>query len=175
MQFKSDRRGVMKIVRISLIATALLMFGCSNNAQPANHQAAQPQLTEEQKAANRANGLAENYVAVPELKDVMDAMIMEQADVLWSVSGPEDAPKDEDGWRKIDHAAIAMIETMKFLKKSHLTKDQGEWQTKSNQLIDAATKARQAIKEKNPDKLLEAGGDVEGACSSCHKLYYAEG
>ena len=64
------------------------------------------------------------------------------AATLWTVSGPEDAPKDVDGWTKLDHAAVAMIETMKFLQKSNLTKDQGEWLNKSNMVIDVSNKAR---------------------------------
>jgi hypothetical protein len=164
----------MKTLEMMIIGTVLLLSGCSNASQQ-TQQPARPQLTEEQKAANKANGLPENFVSDPELKDVMDAMVMEQADVLWSVSGPEDAPKDDDGWRKIDHAAIAMIETMKFLQNSNMTKDQGEWQNRAKAQIDAATRAREAIKERNADKLLEAGGNIEEACASCHKIYYAEG
>ena len=114
-------------------------------------------------------------MSVPELKDVMDAMVMEHAATLWTVSGPEDAPKDVDGWTKLDHAAVAMIETMKFLQKSNLTKDQGEWLNKSNMVIDVSNKARSAIKEKNADKLFDVGGELDEACAGCHKIYYAEG
>jgi len=166
----------MKSLGIPVIASILLLFGCSNSQTPQTpQQSAQPQLTEEQKAENRKNGLPENFVSVPELKDVMDAMVMEHAATLWSVSGPEDAPKDVDGWTKLDHAAIAMIETMKFLQKSNLTKDQGEWLNKSNSIIDVSNKARAAIKEKNADKLFEVGGELDEACAGCHKIYYAEG
>ena len=165
----------MKTIGITVIVSALLLFGCSapQPAQPATPP--QPQADEATKAYNRANGLPENFVSNPELKDVMDAMVMEQADVLWSVTGPEDQPKDDDGWHKIDHAAIAMIETMRFLQKSDLTKDQMEWQNRTKALIDAANQARASIKEKNADKLFEAGGAIEEACASCHKIYYVEG
>jgi hypothetical protein len=166
----------MKRLGIPVIVSALLLFGCSSSqTAQAPQQAPQPQLTEEQKAENRKNGLPENFVSVPELKDVMDAMVMEHAATLWSVSGPEDAPKDVDGWTKLDHAAVAMIETMKFLQKSNLTKDQGEWLNKSNTVIDVSNKAREAIKEKNADKLFEVGGELDEACAGCHKIYYAEG
>jgi len=166
----------MKGLGITAFATVLLLFGCSSSqTSQAPQQAPQPQLTEEQKAENRKNGLPENFVSVPELKDVMEAMVMEQAGTLWSVSGPEDAPKDVDGWTKLDHAAIAMIETMKFIQKSNLTKDQGEWLKKSNEVIDVSNKARTAIKEKNADKLFEVGGELDEACAGCHKIHYAEG
>jgi hypothetical protein len=164
----------MKSLGITAIVSALLVLGCTSQTSQTK-QAPQPQLTAEQKAENLKNGLPENFVSVPELKDVMDAMVMEQATILWSVSGPEDAPKDVDGWDKLDHAAIAMIETMKFLQKSNLTKDQGEWQNKSNMLIDVVNKARGAIKERNPDKLFEVGGEIDEGCAGCHKIYYAEG
>jgi hypothetical protein len=148
----------------TLVIGALLLFGCSNAPQ-------QPQQTTQPAAQP---GEKPPFVSVPELKDVMDAMIMEQADVLWTVSGPEDAPKDDDGWHKLDHAAIAMIETTKFLQISHLAKDQGEWQNKANNLITAVNHARASIKDKNADKLFEAGGEIEEACSGCHKVYYME-
>jgi len=163
----------MKSFAITIIGSALLLFGCSSKPQTQAPQT--PQLTPEQKAENLKNGLPENFVSVPELKDVMDSMVMEQATILWSVSGPEDAPKDVDGWTKLDHAAIAMIETMKFLQKSNLTKDEGEWQNKSNNLIEVVNKARGAIHERNPDKLFEVGGELDEACAGCHKIYYAEG
>lgn len=148
---------------ITLIVGALLLFGCSNAAQQQPfQQPAQP-------------GKKVPFVSVPELKDVMDAMVMEDADMLWAVTGPEDAPKDDDGWRKLDHAAIGLIETSRFIMVSNLAKDQGEWQQKSQAMIDAATQARQAIKEKNADRLLEVGGVIEGSCTGCHKIYYTEG
>jgi hypothetical protein len=164
----------MKIVAVMLIASALFLTGCSTTPQPAQ-QPQQPQLSEEAKAANRAKGFVENFVSVPELQDVMNAMIMEQADLLWSVTGPEDAPKDVDGWLKLEHAAIAMAETMKFVQTSHLAKDQGEWKNRSEALIEAANQARAAIKSRNADKLLEVGGNIESSCSGCHKIYYTEG
>ena len=102
----------MKSLGITAIVSALLVLGCTSQTSQTPQQP-QSQLTAEQKAENLKNGLPENFVSVPELKDVMDAMVMEQATILWSVSGPEDAPKDVDGWDKLDHAAIAMIETMK--------------------------------------------------------------
>jgi len=163
----------MKSLCITVIATVLLLFGCSSSQTSQTPQ--QPQLTAEQKAENRKNGLPENFVSVPELKDIMDAMVMEQAGILWSVSGPEDAPKDVDGWTKLDHAAIAMIETMKLIQHSNLAKDQGEWLKKSSDVIDVSNKAREAIKEKNADKLFEVGGEMDEACGACHKIYYAEG
>jgi hypothetical protein len=165
----------MKTFGITVIAAVLLLFGCAPQTPQAPQTPPKPQLTEAQKEENRKNGLPEDFVSVPELKDVMDSMVMEQANVLWSVSGPEDAPKDVDGWTKLDHAAIAMIETMKFLQKSNLTKDQGDWQAKSNVVIDVSNKARQAIKEKNADKLFEVGGELDEGCAGCHKIYYAEG
>jgi hypothetical protein len=152
----------MRIVGIASIVSALLLFGCSSGPQ-------QQQAAQQQPAGKKP------FVSVPELKDVMNAMIMEQADMLWAVTGPEDAPKDDDGWRKLDYAAITMIETTKFYMISHLAKDQGEWQKQGQALIDAVTQAREAIKARDADKLLEVGGAMEGACSGCHKLYYTEG
>jgi hypothetical protein len=163
----------MRIAGITAIVSALLLFGCSNAPQ----QSAQQPIKKYKPLSKELgpDGLPKDFVSVPELKDVMDAMIMEQADVLWKVSGPEDAPKDDDGWHKIDHAAIAMIETAKFLQTGYLAKDQDEWLKRTNVLIDAANQARQSIKEKNADKLFEAGGAVEDACATCHKMYYVEG
>ena len=162
----------MKILALTL-RSALLLFGCST-APP---QSTEPPVKKYKPLSKELgpDGLPKDFVSVPELKDVMDAMIMEQVDVLWKVSGPEDAPKDDDGWHKIDHAAIAMIETAKFLQLSHLAKDQDEWVKRTNAMMDAANLARQSIKEKNADKLFEAGGVVEESCASCHKMYYVEG
>src|SRR5262245_22866852 len=105
----TNREKRMRMVGITIILSALLLFGCSSAPQ---------QQQPAQTPAAQAPGQKPEFVSVPELKDVMEAMVMEQADVLWKVSGPEDAPKDDDGWHKIDHAAVAMIETMKLIKVS---------------------------------------------------------
>ena len=163
----------MRIVHTTLIVSALLLFGCSNAPQQSAEQPVKKYRPLSKELG--PDGLPKDFVSVPELKDVMNAMIMEQADVLWKVSGPEDAPKDDDGWLKIDHAAFAMIETARLLQTSHLSKDQDEWVKRTNALIDAASLARQNIKERNADKLFETGGTVEEACAACHKMYYVEG
>ena len=126
----------MRIAGITAIVSAFLLFGCSNAPQ----QSVQQPIKKFKPLSKELgpDGLPKDFVSVPELKDVMDAMIMEQADVLWKVSGPEDAPRDDDGWHKIDHAAIAMIETAKFLQTGYLAKDQDEWGKRTNALIDAA-------------------------------------
>ena len=155
------------------VFTTLMLFGCTSGPQPAAEKPIRKYKPLSKQL--KPDGTPLDFVSVPELKDVMDAMVMEQADVLWKVSGPEDAPKDDDGWHKIDHAAIAMIETAKFLQTGYLSKDDDEWVTRTKALIEAATACRQGIKEKNADKLFEAGGQLEESCASCHKMYYTEG
>ena len=68
-----------------------------------------------------------------------------------------------------------MIETMKFLQKSNLTKDQGEWLNKSNMLIDVSNKARAQSRKRMPISSSTLAGELDEACAGCHKIYYAEG
>lgn len=160
----------MRIAALSVLS-ALLLFGCTNAQQVEKPIRKYKPLSKQLGP----DGLPVDFVDVPELKDVMDAMIMDQATILWSVTGPEDAPKDEDGWRAIDHAAIAMIETAKFLRISDLSKDDERWPQQLDELTNAVNGMRQAIKDKDPDKLFEVGGTLDEACTDCHKLYYVEG
>ena len=157
----------MRPVGLALIVSALL-FGCANQApqQPAQETAATPPQPGEKK----------DFVSVPELNDLMEAIVQEDADLLWKITGKEDSPKptDDDGWKRLEHAAVGIIEAGRFIQVSPLAKDQGDWQKKTQVMIDVATTMRKQIQARDGDALFMSGGDLEESCSGCHKQYYLE-
>ena len=161
----------MKFAALTILST-LLLFGCAGTPQQPEKPIRKYKPLSKELGAN---GLPKDFVDVPELKDVMESMVMEQATVLWKITGSDDSPKTDEGWESLDHAAIAMIETAKFLRVSDLSKDDEEWPKRLDGLVAAANAARAAIKERNGDKLFDVGGQLEEACATCHKQYYEEG
>jgi len=160
----------MKFAALSILS-AFLLFGCVSTPT----QAEKPirRYKPLSKELN-AQGLPKDFVDVPELKDVMESMVMQNAAILWKITGKEDSPVTDDGWEQLDYAAIAIIETTKFLRVSDLSKDDEEWPKRLDGLVAAITSAREAIKERDGDKLFDVGGQIEEACATCHKEYYVE-
>lgn len=107
----------------------------------------------------------------PKLKDVMCCMVEMFAETVWNV-GVEEEPKTDEDWRPIEHAAIGLVETGRFIQKSHLAKSNQDWVQLSQAMIDASLEARETVKQKDMEKVLVAGEKLLKTCESCHKTYF---
>jgi hypothetical protein len=150
----------MRILRMSLIAATLLVVGCGPNRQSANSSSATAPTDERVP-----------FVSVPELKDVMCCMVEVFAETLWN-AGLDQEPKTDDDWRPLEHAAIGLVETGRFIQKSHLAKNNDDWVEHAQAMIDASLAARATIKERNLEKVMAAGEKLLTTCESCHKKYF---
>ncbi len=141
----------MRIVHLILTAAVLTVFGCSGNTQPSDEPVP--------------------FVSVPELKDVMCCMVEMFAETLWN-TGVVEEPKTDDDWLPIEHATIGLVETGRFIQKSHLAKNNEDWVQFSQAMIDAAMQARETVKQKDMEKVVAAGEKLLTTCESCHKKYF---
>ncbi|NKB37249.1 MAG: hypothetical protein GKR93_08775 [Gammaproteobacteria bacterium] len=106
-------------------------------------------------------------------KTVMQWMMQEivpQSTLLWGADNPE---SDEE-WSQLLSAAEKIIRAAKAMQKNALS-DQGtdwskqsDWQTYNSEMKAAADHAKEAILEKNLDKLFKAGDDLYPPCEGCH-------
>jgi cytochrome c556 len=160
---KKTKGDKMRTIGLVLAAAAVFLLGCSGVPQ---EQAQESQQT--------LGNYRATWKSVPELQDVMDAMVEVNAEALWNVAIEEQAPKTGEDWEKLDHAAITLIETGKFLKVSDLAKDNPDWPQDADRFIAQAQAARNAVKEKNLEQLLEAGNEINEACTGCHNKYFED-
>ena len=156
----------MRTIEICLAVIVMLLTGCSNAPQQQDAQQAQDPET---PGSYRAT-----WTSVPELQDVMDAMVEVNAETLWNVAIEDQAPKSADDWEKLDHAAVTLIETGKLLKVSNLAKQNPDWPKDADAFIATVEQARAAVKNKNLENLLSAGNDMNEACTNCHNRYFED-
>lgn len=150
----------MRYLSWALAGITLILAGCSGTGQ---------------QAAQTPGNYRATWKSVPELQEVMDAMVLESAQALWNVGADEYVPKNEEDWHKLEHAAITLIETAKFIKISHLAKDNPDWPRDSDKFITMAEAMRKAVEEKNLEKLLAAGDALyEESCLVCHNRYFED-
>jgi hypothetical protein len=151
----------MRITQLALIAIGMLLAGCTGNTPPVDNPA----------TATPASDAPVPFVSVPELKDVMCCMMEMSAETLWN-AGLEKEPSTDEDWKPIENAAIGLIETGRFIQKSHLAKNNDDWVQFAQAQIDAATEARQTVKERDLAKVMAAGEKLLKTCENCHMKYF---
>lgn len=108
-----------------------------------------------------------------------DAVHEPAAVLIWNAVGTtvtaagieEIAPKTNQEWTRLRNAAVVIMEGANLLMMPPRAVDNDEWMKLSVALVDAAEQARQAAEAKDPEKLLEAGGNIFSVCNDCHLKY----
>ena len=153
----------MHTFRLTLIVTAIFLFGCSTSPQQQGQQAGQT-----------PGNYRATWKSVPELQDVMDAMVEMGAETLWNAALDEHAPKTGEDWEKLDHAAITLIHAGKYIKTSHLALNNPDWPQDSDKFIAVAEAARKAVKDKDLKTLVSTGDELNEVCANCHNKYFED-
>jgi len=73
--------------------------------------------------------------------------------------------------RMTDDSAIPGIETPENIRKA-IDIDRASFVRAAARLRDAGISALSAIDQRNPQRLIEAGGDLDEACEACHLKYW---
>jgi hypothetical protein len=122
------------------------------------------------------------FKPVADVKQIMNAMIDPAADEIWDATGwiitaageEERKPKNDEEWTAVMNHAITVTEAGNLLMMVPRAKDGDEWMKRSQELIDAGTKAWRAAEAKDLQKLFDTGGEVYVACTNCHMNYIDE-
>lgn len=115
--------------------------------------------------------------------ELMQSVVDPAADVLWgsvgsivTMEGTDDFfPRTEEEWIVVENACVVLMESGNLLMIGDRAKDQGEWMTQAQHLVDAGKLALTAAQSRNPDEIFAIGGEVYAVCDSCHQKYWVEG
>src|SRR5436190_23617356 len=123
------------------------------------------------------------FLPIAENKLLMAAVVDPAADVVWeSVSTKIDktgihdkSPHTDAEWTAVRNSAVMLAESGNLLMISPRAKDDDEWMKLSRAFIETSFKALQAAQERDAQKLLAVGGEIDEACENCHVKYMPPG
>lgn len=102
-------------------------------------------------------------------RQVMLGITIPTSDVVFQVGAQ--APQNDADWEKVEANALALAESGALLTMGSRAVDQKEWLQHCRDLIAAAKSAAGAAREKDVDKVLDAGNTIYEVCDGCHKKY----
>jgi hypothetical protein len=140
----------------------------------------------------------QDYLPLATIDEVMNAMIMPFANVVWEAVVYEDTikgPATDEGWQQARNAAVALAETANVLMipdrpvaapdkltgegelspqeiGALITTSRAAWVGYSRSLHEVATQTIQAIDARDPEKLADLGGTMDAICQACHKQFW---
>jgi len=160
----------MRKVGPFLIAT-LLLAACS----PA------PESGEADGADGDAFSSAADPVQLP-MDEFMAHVVQFSAANVWKwqgfvtdASGERDlSPKTDQDWEDAESASLTLAEVTNMLMTADRRVDDPRWDAAVAQVREVALKEAAAAEKKDYDAYFEAGGELDGACESCH-VHFAPG
>ena len=116
---------------------------------------------------------------VGDMKQTMDWVLDPAADVIWGFAGvvmtaegeTDLAPKTEEDWAQVKHAAWVLAESGNLLMTPGLAEDSADWIEYSQGLRTMGTRLIEIAESQNPEALFEAGGHLYNICLACHQAY----
>jgi cytochrome c556 len=122
---------------------------------------------------------APSYKAKPvgNLKQVMRSIPYPNSDIIFAVQTT--APKDDDEWKKVQNAAIAISETANLITLPGRLREDGkpvpvqnaDWNKFARGLVEAGQACYKAALSKNQEAVSGCTDKLSGACSNCHDVY----
>jgi hypothetical protein len=118
------------------------------------------------------------YQPVVTLNEIMVNIIDPHSHELWDAAAdPAKAPKTDEDWRKVRHAAVTLAAggNLTMLSgngpKDQAWRTQKDWYKLSQAVSDAGLAATRAVQNRNVAALSKAGDQLLEACLHCHKEY----
>ena len=119
------------------------------------------------------------FKAVSTTQDVMESLVAHMAQEVWDSvkieiddkGTHETRPRNKEEWQEVAYAARGLAEASTLLMYEGRVEDQGEWAKYVKQMSETALQAAKAADDQDPDKLLEAGGNIYDVCTKCHETY----
>jgi len=178
-------------------AVAAVIVACGDTGTVAAQQDAPAAARQSAPAAVQQNDFIPQFT----IAEVMEAVVMPAADVVWNAPQFPDegdeilGPDTEEGWLAVRHGAVALAESANLLivpgRKAHpadkelnegeltaaeiealIAANRGAWVGWARALHAAALESLAAIDARDGGKLLDAGGTLDSACQGCHKQFW---
>lgn len=120
------------------------------------------------------------FKAVASVHELMHDIVYPNAEVVWesvgtiiSYAGTEEIrPESEEEWEMVERSALTLAEVGNLLMLAGRAKDSGIWMEKARTLIDSATVAVEAARNRDAQAVFDSGEDVYFACDGCHEEYW---
>src|SRR5690349_13725588 len=142
------------------------------------------------------------------IQDIMESIVAPSADVLFDAVATditaegvnEKRPTTDDDWEKVEHAAVALVESMNMVRvpgrivarpgektksegpdapeltaeeiKAKIDADRGKFLKYSNDLQVQAVRALEIARKHDAQGLFDIGEDIDNACEACHLEYW---
>jgi mono/diheme cytochrome c family protein len=119
------------------------------------------------------------FKPVASVLDIMESLVGHMATDIFASVGTiidetgthEIVPQNDEAWDEVRFAAMGLAETGNLLMFEGRAKDQGDWLTYSQQMVDRSVDAAKAAEARDPAELLDAGGRLYEVCQACHMQY----
>ena len=151
---------------LGIVSAMVILTGCTP----------QTSETEVQPAAQ----VQPAFKSVISINDVMVSVVDHNAHMLWNVGLAGRAPKNDQDWHHLEHAADTLAAAGNMIliggsgpNDATWVRDP-DWQTYTQQFTDAALEATRAVDQKNVEALLSAGNSLVTACEACHAKFKKE-
>lgn len=128
----------------------------------------------EQKAAEPATAALKPAVSI---NQIMVSVIDHNSHMLWNVADAKRAPKTEDAWHELEHAAVTIAASGNMIllpgtgPNDAVWVREKEWAEFTQQQTDAALAALKAVDAKDLNGVLAAGDQLVMSCENCHAKY----
>jgi hypothetical protein len=122
---------------------------------------------------------AGDFKAVSTTQDVMESVVAHMAQEVWDAvkieidekGTHETKPRNKEEWQEVAYAARGLAESATLLMYEGRVEDQGDWAKFVKQMQETSLEAAKAADDQDPDKLMEAGGNIYEVCTKCHETY----
>jgi hypothetical protein len=109
------------------------------------------------------------------INDIMVSVVDHNAHIVWNSADPREAPKNDQDWHTLEHAATTLAVAGNMILIPGPPKDDQDWVKKpewrkyAQDLTNAGLKAMNAVDQRDVKALEAAGNDLVATCESCHK------
>lgn len=156
----------------ALLTAMLLLSACGKQAGTGN-EGNEAGLDYAQQVS--ADVLPADMAKLP-MKEFMGHVMQFGGDSIWKWQGfVTDAtgehalsPKNDKEWLEAESGALTLAELTNILLLPGRRIDDPEWDKAVARVRDVALRSAEAAKNKDYDKFFEIGGELDGACESCH-------
>jgi len=150
----------------AVVLTLAALAGCTPAPLPVAEQKAAPTASE-----------APVYKPVVSINDIMVSVIDHNSHILWNAGDPKRAPKNDQDWHNLEHAAVTIAAAGNMILMPGTGPNDAGWVREKDWIkftegqTEAALAAMKAVDAKDLKALLAAGDTLVGSCEACHAKF----